>query len=83
MRSFIDIVPSDISFDVFQKPWINANHIDGPCLFFSDGQMHWLTLWERILYKWGKTNAEKLQRKLRPNLTKFLEWERRNINNRN
>lgn len=51
------------------KPYIKKNHIDGPLLVFSDGQMHWLTLWERVQLRFGKTNADKLQRKLRPILT--------------
>lgn len=52
------------------KPNINANHIDGPLLTFSDGQMHWLTIWERILFAIGLTDAEKLEQKRRPNLVK-------------
>lgn len=54
------------------KPRINAKHIDGPVLFFSDGQMHWLTVVERVMVRLGIHNAESLQVKHRPNLTKWL-----------
>lgn len=50
------------------QPNIQANHIDGPLLHFSDGQLHWLTLWERVLFALSLTDAKKLQRKRRPNL---------------
>ena len=53
-----------------RSPSIQANHIDGPLLHFSDGQLHWLTPWERILFALGLTDAEKLERKRRPNLCK-------------
>jgi hypothetical protein len=56
-----------------RKPSIQANHIDGPLLHFSDGQLHWLTVWERFLLKIGLTDAEKLQRKLRPRLSAEIE----------
>lgn len=49
-------------------PSIQSNHIDGPLLHFSDGQLHWLTLWERVQFALGLTDAEKLQQKRRPNL---------------
>lgn len=51
-----------------REPYIKPNHIDGPLLVFSDGQMHWLTLWERIQYRLGLTDANKLQLKLRPRM---------------
>jgi hypothetical protein len=49
-------------------PSINRHHIDGPVLVFSDGQMHWLTLWERLQFALGRTDASKLEAKHRPNL---------------
>jgi hypothetical protein len=49
-------------------PSINWKHIDGPMLIFSDGQMHWLTLGERLRLACGRTDAAKLEVKLRPNL---------------
>lgn len=45
------------------KPTINVNHIDGPVLWMRNGELHWLTLWERLLLWIGKTDAEKLERK--------------------
>lgn len=57
-----------IGWEGGHKPHIQPNHIDGPMLVFSDGQLHWLTLWERFLFALGTTNAEKLERKRRPNL---------------
>jgi hypothetical protein len=53
-------------------PHINFRHIDGPLLTFSDGQMHWLSVAERVMVRLRLHNAESLQRKLRPNLTKLL-----------
>ena len=55
------------------RPWIMRNHIDGPLLHFTDGQLHWLSIWERIQYRFGWTSAAKLQRKLRPRLTAEAE----------
>ena len=39
------------------KPTINRKHIDGPLLYLRNGEMHWLTLWERLLLWLGKTDA--------------------------
>lgn len=50
------------------RPYIKAKHIDGPLLVYRDGQMHWLTLWERFLFLFGWTDAEKLERKRRTDL---------------
>jgi hypothetical protein len=54
------------------KPSVIAGHIDGPLLIFSDGQMHWLSVSERVMVRLGLHNAASLQVKLRPNLTKWL-----------
>lgn len=54
------------------RPSIRPNHIDGPLLTFSDGQLHWLTLWERFLFALGMTDAEKLERKRRPLLRRTV-----------
>lgn len=51
-----------------RPPHINRRHIDGPLLVFSDGQLHWLTLAERVLFFMGLTDAEEIQRQRRPNL---------------
>ncbi len=53
-------------------PFIIPNHIDGPLLHFRDGQLHWLTLWERFWFWCGKTDAYKLEYKYRPELA---EWD--------
>lgn len=51
------------------QPFINRKHIDGPLLYFRNGEMHWLTLWERMLLRLGKTDALALERKYRPHLS--------------
>ncbi len=51
-------------------PGLQPNHADGPLLYFSDGQLHWLNLWERLKLALGLTDAELLQWKRRPNLSK-------------
>ena len=53
-------------------PIINWRHIDGPVLFFSDGQMQWLSIAQRFMVRLGIHDADSLQVKLRPNLTKLL-----------
>jgi hypothetical protein len=77
MRTFTDVTfAENRALGVvtgIRPPSISPNHIDGPLLHFSDGQMHWLTLWERIQFRFGWTDAEALQRKLRPRLTKEME----------
>lgn len=56
-----------------RRPSIMPNHIDGPLLHFSDGQMHWLSVWERILFRFEWTDPGSLQRKLRPRLTAEMD----------
>ena len=52
---------SDISIELGHRmAFINRKHIDGPLLVCSDGTLHWLTLFERILFAAGFTNVEKL-----------------------
>lgn len=70
MKTYSDSVPAGVSFPISSRPHINRRHIDGPLLTFRDGQMHWLTMWERILLALGLMDAEKLELKLRPNLMK-------------
>lgn len=50
------------------RPSINWHHIDGPLLYYSDGQMHWLTLWERLRCWFGRDNADSIERRRRPEL---------------
>lgn len=61
------------SFPRTARPEIRPNHIDGPLLVFRDGQLHWLTYWERLLVALGQADAESLERKHRPNLMKLLD----------
>jgi hypothetical protein len=51
------------------RPSINRRHIDGPLLYLRNGEMHWLTLWERLLLWLGKTDALALEKKYRPHLS--------------
>jgi hypothetical protein len=57
-----------IGYPEGRKPYINRKHIDGPLLYFSDGQLHWLSLWERVLLFLGRVDAVALEAKLRPDL---------------
>lgn len=50
------------------RPYINRKHVDGPLLYFSNGEMHWLTWRERLALWLGRTDADRLERKLRPDL---------------
>lgn len=50
------------------EPYIQTGHIDGPVLNYSDGQMHWLTLRERLAVAFGRASARTLQAKRRPDL---------------
>lgn len=70
MKTYSDVIPAGVSFAISSRPHINRRHIDGPLLSFRDGQLHWLTLWERLLLVLGFTDAERLELKLRPNLMK-------------
>lgn len=49
-------------------PYINTSHVDGPVLTYSNGQMHWLTFWERVALALGWTSAARIQEKRRPDL---------------
>lgn len=73
MKTYTDYAePIGVSFPQDSHPGINSRHVDGPLLYFSDGQLHWLTLLERIQFAFGFTDAEKLERKHRPNLIRLL-----------
>jgi hypothetical protein len=74
MQTFVDQTMAEMRASGVEiggkiTPWIMREHIDGPLLHFSDAQLHWLTLWERFLLWRRWTDAERLQRKLRPRLT--------------
>jgi hypothetical protein len=68
-------IPPAARFPLNARPTIRPDHIDGPLLTFRDGQMHWLTLWERLLLALGLTDAQKLERKRRPNLMRQVARE--------
>ncbi len=51
------------------KPVILANHVDGPLCTFRNGEMHWLTLWERVLFAFGRVDSLSIERKYRPHLS--------------
>lgn len=75
MRTYTDYADLEevaVSFSNDRRPNIKERHVDGPLLCFSDGQLHWLTPWERILFAFALTDAEKLERKHRPNLVRLL-----------
>jgi hypothetical protein len=57
-----------IGYSADARPSIQANHIDGPLLSARNGQLHWLTLWERFLFALGLTDAERLERKRFPHI---------------
>lgn len=77
MKTYRDEINPNVGFPIDAKPHLIMKHIDGPLLHFSDGQMHWLTLWERFLVAIGRHDAESLQRKLRPKLTLILHIARK------
>lgn len=76
MKGFTDNPGPGVSFSRDARPSIYPNHVDGPLLTFRDGQMHWLTLGERLLFALGLVTAESLEKKLRPNLMWLLEHKR-------
>lgn len=51
------------------RPHINRGHIDGPLLYMRNGELHWLTLRERVSLWIGRTDAFALERKYRPELS--------------
>lgn len=53
-----------VSYPNNARPMLNMRHVDGPLLTFRDGQMHWLTLCERL----GWDDALSLEERLRPDL---------------
>lgn len=76
MKTFSDAACAGVSFQKSARPSIVSRHIDGPMLIFRDGQIHWLTMWERLLFALGLTDAEKLECKHRPNLIWWGEMTR-------
>ena len=54
------------SYPITSKPFV-AKHIDGPVLVCADGQMHWLSLFERIQYALKFVTAFDLEHKFKSN----------------
>ena len=52
-----------ISYPADAKPRIKWDHVDGPLLTCHDGTPHWLTMWERLLYRAGYLTIEELDRR--------------------
>lgn len=50
-----------INYPLDARPSIQWNHIDGPLLCARNGQMHWLTWWERIECWLGRENEYSLE----------------------
>lgn len=50
------------------NPYINWSHIDGPMLVYADGQLHWLTFFERLRCWLGFDDALTIERRRRPDL---------------
>ena len=75
MQTYSDAPHAGISFQPAPEPHIQWGHVDGPLLVFRDGQLHWLTLWERIAVWLGWANAISIERKRRPALCDFIEWQ--------
>lgn len=57
-----------ISWPAHAKPYINRRHVDGPVLVCRNGEMRWLTPFERLCLRLGRTDAYKLEKKYRPHL---------------
>lgn len=55
--------PMGVAYQPHAKPFINPKHIDGPMLCMRTGEVHWLTLWERIQLRFGWTDPVRLERK--------------------
>lgn len=45
------------------EPHIKWNHVDGPMLTCRDGSAHWLTMWERFLFRAGFLTLEELDKR--------------------
>lgn len=55
------------------QPHIQWRHVDGPLLRYRDGQLHWLTLWERLRCKLGLDDARSIEEKRRPDLMLLIK----------
>lgn len=57
-----------MGYSADNRPWIMWKHIDGPLLHYRDGQLHWLTPWERFRCWLNLDDANSLEAKRRPDL---------------
>lgn len=62
-----------VGYPIKARPSIVWDHIDGPLLYFRDGQLHWLTWWERLRCWLGYDDAMSLEFKYRPDLQGLCE----------
>lgn len=47
-----------VGYPAGMKPSMNWKHIDGPLMYHSDGQLHWLTWRERLALLFRCTTVE-------------------------
>lgn len=59
-----------VEFNPDDAPSIQWNHIDGPLLHMRSGEIHWLTLWERLRVWFDLDNAYTLEKKYSPEFVK-------------
>jgi hypothetical protein len=57
-----------VDYPAGSRPRISRCNIDGPMLVYRDGQIHWLTPWERFCCWIGIDDAERIERRRRPDL---------------
>lgn len=75
-ESYISVARGvSVPFQPDAKPEIVWNHIDGPLLYLRNGQLHWLTLWERFLCWIGSDDAFTLEQKRAPDFVR--RWNER------
>ncbi|MDE2100304.1 MAG: hypothetical protein KGL39_23840 [Patescibacteria group bacterium] len=58
--------PVNVAYATTSRPHLTMNHIDGPLLCMRNGELHWLTLWERLRVALGLDDAMSLEKKHRP-----------------
>lgn len=61
-----------VGFRADSRPSINWEHIDGPLLYYRDGQLHWLTWRERFRCWMGWDDADSIEAKRRPDLVRQM-----------
>lgn len=67
MRGYIEVSHGvAVEFNPDSVPSIQWNHIDGPLLHMRSGEIHWLTIWERLRMWLAMDNEYTLERKHSP-----------------